>query len=127
MKRSPHVGLALVPVVAASAIAAGCGSRSQEAQGWQACVDRNNRVADERQCDEEQRLSHPVGYVPLYHWYYYRPYGGGYTSVPAIGQPVPPGGQVSTTRFSGASRSGTAATGVTRGGFGSTASGKAGQ
>ncbi len=126
MKKSRDIRLTLVPVLAASAIAAGCGSR-QEPQGWQACVDQNGVVANDQRCADEQRGVHPSGYVPMYHWYYYRPYGGAYTTVPGIGQAVPPGGEHSMTPFSGVSRSGPVTGSVTRGGFGSTAHGSAGE
>ena len=125
MKRSREIRLTLLHALAASAIAAGCGSR-QEPAGWQACVDQTNTVADDRRCDDEQRTSHPAGYQPMYRWYYYRPYGGSFYDVPAIGQSVPPGGEFSARPFSGSPHSGPVTSGVSRGGFGSTAHGEAG-
>src|SRR5512140_3444071 len=124
MKKSREIRLTLLHALAASALAAGCGSRSQEAQGWQACVDQTGVVADDRRCADEQRTAHPAGYTPYYHWYYYRPSGSGYMTVPGIGQRVPPGGEISATPFSGSAHSGPVTSGVSRGGFGTTASGK---
>ena len=125
----------IVPTLAAAAIAAGCGSTRQPQPqgqgdgGWQTCTDQQGRVVDERQCD-----SRASGYRPgLFHWYYY-PYGG--RPYP-IGWGVPLGGSyaneprpgVATALTPGkAGAAGTPAgarTGVTRGGFGSTGSGKA--
>lgn len=126
MKKSREIRLTLLHALAVSALAAGCGSRSQEPAGWQACVDANGAVADDRRCEDEQRRVQQTGYVPLYRWYYYRPYGGVYTGVPAIGQRVPTGGSFSSSPFSGVSHSGPVTGSISRGGFGSTASGKAG-
>lgn len=127
MKKSREIRLTLLHALAASAIAAGCGSRQQEPAGWQACVDANGTVADDRRCQDEPGATHPVGYVPLYRWYYYRPYGGDlFFNVPSIGQRVPAGGSYSLSPFGGVAHSGRVSGSVSRGGFGSTASGKAG-
>ncbi len=81
-------------------------------------------MVDERQCD-----SRDSGYRPgLFHWYYY-PYGG--RPYP-IGYGVPLGGSYSNearpgvaTALSGGAAGAGVRTGVVRGGFGSTGSGKA--
>jgi hypothetical protein len=120
----------LIPPLAAAAIAAGCGSKPQAPQGqgdggWQTCTDQQGRIVDERQCD-----SRSVGYRPgLYRWYYY-PYGG--RPYP-LGYGVPLGGTYSDEPYRGirTSTMGVPTSGatphgsVTRGGFGSTGSGKA--
>jgi hypothetical protein len=135
VKRTNRIVLSLVPVLSAAALAAGCGSRGQQAsgQGWQTCVDSSSRVADEQACTDEQRASHPAGYVPSYRWYYY-PYGG---HPYPLGYGVPLGGTYGTNPFTGvrsassggaaaavagAAASGGAHAGSTSfGGFGSTA------
>lgn len=129
MKRSSHVSLSLVPFLSACAIAAGCGSRGGGA-AWQTCVDQQNRVVDERQCQQEQR-THVGAYPWFYHWYYY-PYGG--NRYP-MGYVVPRGGTYATEPFAGVQ---TGSIGVPRagaavpgsgghvfGGFGSTGAGHA--
>lgn len=111
MRKSRSIVLGLVRAVSAAAIAGGCGSH-QAAQTWQTCVDRANTIVDERQCENDQRqaVGHP-GYVPFYHYYYYRSF-----TEPLIGRSAPSGG--SLTRPSGSIAH---ASGTTRGGFGSTA------
>ena len=122
----------IVPTLAAAALAAGCGSKPQPQPqgqgngGWQTCTDQQGRVVDERQCD-----ARASGYRPgLFHWYYY-PYGG--RPYP-IGWGIPLGGSysneprpgVATALAPGNAGAATGArTGVVRGGFGSTGSGKA--
>lgn len=134
MKQSTRIVLRLMPIISAAALAAGCGSRRDAPEaGWQTCVDSIGRVADEQACVDERRTSHGVGYVPMYLWYYY-PFGG--RTYP-VGYGVPLGGSYSAepfrgipTRSIGAPTTGASAPragSVTRGGFGGTASGAAGE
>jgi len=113
-------------------MAAGCGSK--QPQGWQACVDRATEVAvDRSNCDNERAQPQSQGYWPHYHWYYYP--RGYYWDAPIFGSRVPPGGTYSTQPFASAplAHTGGSAIGagvrtggsVSRGGFGSTASGHA--
>ncbi len=122
MKKSRAVSISLVSSLAAAAMAAGCGSRTQ---GWQTCVDRvNDTVSDRRYCDDEARRPRGVGYVPYYHWYYY-PHGY-YWNAPIIGSRVPVGGSYGSAPLSSVpmARSGSIGShGTVRGGFGSTAAG----
>jgi hypothetical protein len=121
MRRSRNVPLSLVSALAGAALAAGCGYRSQE-QGWQTCVDRqSNTAVDSQACDQEAYQSHPSGYIPHYHWYYYP--RGFYWDAPRIGMPVPMGGTFGTRPFSSVPMARTGS--VVRGGFGSTAAGHA--
>ena len=116
MKKSRAVPISLLSTLAAAALAAGCGSR----QGWQTCVDRNSggTVVDDRYCNDERRFSHPSGYVPHYHWYYYP--RGYYSDAPGIGSRVPPGGSYSLTpHVSAPMARSSASSSVVRGGFGS--------
>lgn len=119
MKKSRNISLHLVTVLSTAALASGCGSTQPSAAGWQNCVDKQNRVVDRKNCDEESRQTHGMGYYPFYRWYYY-PHGG-YASAPMIGETVPTGGSYLTAPHSAVSvgRTGT----VTRGGFGGIFSG----
>ena len=130
-RQSRRVPLVWLPVLSAAAIAAGCGSRgaapnsaSGSTGGWQTCVDNNNLVADEKNCENERRTSHGPGFVPLYHWYYY-PFGG---RIYPVGYGIPQGGHHSAVPFTGIRtqtmgipRTGaTVPRGTSYGGFGST-------
>ena len=108
MKRSTHISLRLVPIVAAAFLAA-C-----ETPERRTCVDESGRVAPDTNCAaqpssgagaswDQQR---PGGHY--YHWYWYR--GG---SSPIMGSHAPTGGSFSPH----------ASSVTTRGGFGSTAAG----
>jgi hypothetical protein len=121
MRKSRTVSLSFVSALAGAALAAGCGSRPAQQQGWQTCVDRQtNTAVDTGNCDQEPYQPHPYGYVPHYHWYYYP--RGYYWDAPRMGMPVPSGGTFGTRSFGSVPM---ARTGVVRGGFGSTASGHA--
>ena len=79
----------------------------------QLCTDQQQRVVDDRRCEDERQAAHPSGYVPLYR-YYYAPYRAvGY----AIGE-VKRGGT-----FVRPASGGVGMGRVMRGGFGSTAHG----
>jgi hypothetical protein len=136
MKQTRTIDLFLMPILASAALAAGCGTSSRSSgsgAGWQTCVDQQNRVVDEQQCVQEQRSTHVGGYMPIYRWYYY-PYGG---SPYPIGYGVPLGGSYSSEPYAGVStrslgvpaggRSAPHVSGARFGGFGSTASGSAGE
>jgi len=119
MKKSLVVHVPLVSALAAAALAAGCGSRSQ-AQGWQTCVDRASGTSVAQQyCDDEVARPSAPGYTPHYFWYYY-PHSY-YWSAPTIGSPVPVGGVYSARPFASTPMARTGA--VVRGGIGSTAAG----
>ena len=126
MKRSRAVPLSLVSTLAAAAMAAGCGSKNVQSQGWQTCVDRDkNTVVDRQYCDDDWGTPHATGYVPHFFWYYYpRSY---YWDAPRNGMPIPVGGSYGSTPFSTAPMGGTGAAvhSVARSGFGSTAAGHA--
>lgn len=120
MKKSRSLSVSLVSTVATAAVAAGCGAWSGQ-QGWQTCVDHvSDAAVDRRYCDDESNQPHPVGYVPQYHWYYYP--RGYYWNEPSIGTRVPPGGSYGSTPLGTVP---VANDSVTRGGFGSTAAGRA--
>jgi hypothetical protein len=123
LKKSRAVPLSLVATLAAAAMASGCGSRNQQ-PGWQTCVDRDrNTVVDRQYCDDDWGTTHPTGYVPHYHWYYFpRTY---YWDAPRVGMPVPAGGSYGSAPFERVPMggSGAAVHSVVRGGFGSTAAG----
>lgn len=120
-KQSSRVPLVLLPILSAAAIAAGCGS--QKTQGWQTCVDTDNRIADEQSCQNEQRRATGTGFVPMYHWYFY-PYGG--RPYP-VGYGIPQGGHHGSavpfagiaTRTMGVPATGAVAPRAGYGGFGS--------
>ena|SRR5438270_191358 len=123
LKKSRAVPLSLVSTLAAAAIAAGCGSFGRR-EGWQTCVDRNtNTTVDRQNCDGDWTDSPPrFGYVPHYYWYYYP--RGYYWNAPGIGMPVPYGGSYNRTPSVSAPMARSGASAV-RGGFGSTAAGRA--
>jgi len=111
--KSRNVVLGLVPIVAAAAIAGGCGSSRQISR---TCVDGNQTAADLQNCqNEDERHAHGYSGSYVYHWYYFndgRPasYAPG-TSVTGGTYVMPEG-----ATFSGGSSFGA----VERGGFGST-------
>ena len=120
LKKCRAVPLSLVSMLAAAAIASGCGSFGRR-EGWQTCVDPNTDTAvSPEHCDSQQRYGYASGYVPHYRWYYFP--RGYYWDAPGIGMRVPPGGTYSSTPHASApmARSGLSAV---RGGFGSTAAG----
>jgi hypothetical protein len=120
MKKSGAVHVPLVSALAAAALAAGCGSRSPQAQGWQTCVDRASGTSVAQQyCDDESARPATPGYGPHYFWYYY-PHSY-YWNAPVLGSPVPAGGSYSARPFASAPMARTGS--VVRGGFGSTAAG----
>lgn len=116
MRRAPFIALGLVQAVAAAALAAGCGSPTPAVtRDWENCADRDGRVVNDQQCQQEQSSIGRVGYVPFYHWYYTR----GVQPLP-IGQPTMGG---SLMRPAGSTPVHPSAfPNVTRGGFGSTGS-----
>jgi hypothetical protein len=110
MKKSGSVVLHLVPAIAASILATGCGPQPTHVES---CVDGNSLVVDNKRCEEEDKTrAARSGYVPFYHWYY-TPYGG--STHYAVG-----------TKLSGGTtvRPAVASSTVVRGGFGSTGSGR---
>jgi hypothetical protein len=123
MKRSPNISLSLVSTLASAALAAGCGSRPSQADGWQTCVDRAKGIAVEQQsCDDDRaRAASQPGYVPQYYWYYYP--RGFFSSAPGLGMPVPLGGVYGTAPMSSVPVA--HGDSISRGGFGSTAAGHA--
>lgn len=112
-------------MLAAAAMAAGCGSRRGHTDGWQACIDQQGKIVDDAQCQQPQQPT-PTGYYHPYHWYYY-PYSS--RSYP-IGYGIPMGGYHSNEPYVGVlSRTGAVpvgaravapSAGVVRGGFGAT-------
>lgn len=123
MKKSRAVPLSLVSTLALAAMASGCGSFGRR-QGWQTCIDRDtNTSVDRSYCDQDWNTpSGTAHFVPHYSWYYYP--SGYYWDAPGIGMRVPAGGTLSQTpsQFAPMARSGVSAV---RGGFGSTAMGRA--
>jgi hypothetical protein len=96
------VGLSVVPLLAASFLA-GCGDEDETAY----CVDREDRVVENRYCDDE---TDGVTGGGLFFWYF-----GGVGGL-RVGQRVPAGGE----RISAGDRAALAR----RGGFGSRSSGE---
>ncbi len=87
------IDLKILGMVAAAALAAGCGTGRGADDGWQTCTDKDGRVVDERQCQPAQ-----PGYMPgLYRWYYY-PFGG--RPYP-IGYGIPSGGHFVEAPYAG--------------------------
>jgi hypothetical protein len=111
-----------VTTLAAAAMAAGCGAFGRR-EGWQTCVDQvSGTTVDRRYCDDESDRSNPSSYTPHYRWYYYP--RGYYWDAPAIGGHVPSGGTYMASPLSSAPMARSGASAV-RGGFGSTAAGRA--
>jgi hypothetical protein len=115
MKRTASIDLRIVPVIAAAAIAAGCGTPANQA-AVRHCMDNTKTLVEPSKCDEEARRAarHPGPYVyaPLYHWVL-GPRGA------AVGTHI--GGNPAFYRASSpASAPGSPST-TTRGGFGSSA------
>lgn len=116
--KTRKIVLGLVPIMAAAAMAGGCGSRRQISR---TCVDDNQFSADQKNCSyEDDRHSHGYTGSYGYHWYYF------YDGQPAS---YSPGTRVEGGTYvmpSGASFSGGSSVGsVERGGFGSTGAGHA--
>jgi hypothetical protein len=111
MKRSSIVTLGLIPAIAAAAMLGGCGSPQAE-RDWENCTDQNNKVVNDRLCDDEQRQIHPVGYRPFYHWYYTRGYNPLAEGIGAYGGGFSRPSNISPVRPSAAPH-------ISRGGFGS--------
>jgi hypothetical protein len=113
--KTRKIFLGLVPIMAASAMAGGCGSRRQISR---TCVDDSQTAVDQQNChNEDDRHSHGYTGSYGYHWYYF------YDGRP----PYTPGTRVDGGTYvmpSGASFSGGSGIGsVERGGFGSTSAG----
>jgi len=115
-RRSQKIDLKLVTLVASAAVLNQCGSRAYH-RDWQQCVDQNNVVVEDRLCDQPQPISPSPFYH--YHWLYSpSPFGRGATVIGGYNSPRP---NMSIARSSSAS-----AAEIARGGFGSSAGGKAG-
>jgi hypothetical protein len=110
--KTRKIVLGLLPVMAAAAIAGGCGSQ----QISRACVDGNQTASDPQNCqNEDERHAHGYYGSYSYHWYYFN---DGRQASYAPGTPVNGG---TYTMPEGASFSGGSSIGsVERGGFGST-------
>jgi hypothetical protein len=105
VKKSTNVA---VTTVAAIGLSIACSSREQQSTA-RVCVDSAQRVVSADLCNQPPR----VGGAPFF-WYYHSAYANG--RYPAVGTTVDAGG---TTMAPGK------AAPVARGGFGSTASGRA--
>jgi hypothetical protein len=113
-KRSQSVQIGFVSWVAAAALA-GCDGMHSYHRDWQECVDQHNVVVEDRLCDESQRAIAPY----YYHWLYSpRPF---FLGSSVIGGYLAPGPSMDVARASSASSAD-----VSRGGFGSSASGTGG-
>lgn len=128
--KSKIVGLTLLSSLALGI--AGCDDPKQEVQR---CVDQNNVVIDEQQCETADHLKaqYANGQVPTpipYWWYYHWIFGGngGYTRGSVIygGSMRPSIGFTSvrsTVIVNNGGRMPSASSGISRGGFGSIGSG----
>ena len=112
MRKSRAIRLSLVGAVSAAALAAGCGSgAASRTATWETCVDGKQTVVDQKNCDDDQRQTHPAGYVPFYRSYYFPSRLG----VPSLGTRLAEG---SFSRPSGV----VSRPSVVRGGFGASTS-----
>lgn len=110
MKRSTHIEIGFVSIVAAAALA-GCNPFAAYHRDWQQCVDQNNVVVDDRYCDPTLQPPRPY----YYHWLYSRrPFYMGQTVLGGYNAPRP---NMSVSRSSSS---------ISRGGFGSSAHGSGG-
>jgi len=111
MKKSASVPLTILASVAALATA-GCSRRTE----MQRCVDQQQRVVDDRLCDQQQRARPYYGpYVP-YHWWYGGASGGRFGDTVVGGAGTPTRGFSAVRAGEGGSG---AHGGTSRGGFGS--------
>jgi hypothetical protein len=124
MRKSRSVRIGLLGGIAASCVAFGGCTRSQQpADSWdQVCVDNNSTVANSQQCEDEQkaRMNNP-GYVPMHHWYYLHS-GLGVPGYYPVGSRVS-GGTLSPPAASQTGGSGSHRSTVIRSGFGATGAG----
>lgn len=101
--KTKKFGLLLVPAISAALLALGCGNSSGPAAGTRSCVDANGRPVPDSLCDNRN-----PGSSHFYHWYHT-------SHGTASGAPYSPASQVRSLR--GSSRP----SGISRGGFGSSA------
>jgi len=110
LKKSAQVRLGLLATLAVSLTS--CNRKEM-----QRCVDDHDIVVNDQYCEQGYNNNYPRTGL-LYHWYY----GGGGGYVPctsAFGGSITPHAGFSSVRSSGAT---TSSSGVSRGGFGSSAS-----
>ena len=126
MRRSSQV---TAPLLASAALALLAGCQKPE---MQRCVDENNKVVDDKLCADQtvqpanlngqQPRRDPNGvlipFIPLYHYYY-----GGYGGF-GLGSTVGGGSNTPISGHTYSSSSGARTSGTSRGGFGSTFSGR---
>jgi len=122
MKKSKSVPLTILASVAALAMS-GCSRKTE----LQRCVDQQQRIVDDRLCDQQQSLQqqpnrtpyYPRAYYP-YHWWYGGSSGG------RFGDSIV-GGAANPTRGFSSIRAGSSGSGAhggtSRGGFGSSMGG----
>ncbi len=108
MKRTQHITLGLLAGMAL-AFTTGCNRQAERRD----CVDAANRLANDQACQDADQQRRRGGYIgPYYHYLYGGSSGGRIGDTVVNGNPSP-----------GMGRSGGIFGGISRGGFGSTASG----